>query len=145
MRLIAAFLIILWAVFPAHAGASAWCGYALIEGIAGIESALPIMSLLAPDESRDSKPDELFQVRVSLDGTKAIIEACWRIFPSKEVVLNLLTLGGNEKEQMELNITYSLFAPGGKREESAASVRDYLMKNIGEWELPEDQRGAETK
>lgn len=117
-----------------------WCGYALIEGLPQLESRLPLLSLLAPDESNDRNPDELFQVKISLDGSMAIIEACWKVFPSRDVIVNLLGLGvrDDSKESIEQAITYSLFAPGESRDASAASVRAYLMENIKAWETQEE-------
>lgn len=137
-------LLILFLRVTVHAQSSAWCGYALIEGVPGIDRAAPILSLLTPDAGRaDVLPDQLFQVKYSLDGTKAIVEACWKIFPSRDVIVNLLTLTGSEaKEAVDQKITYSLFAPYGSREDSAASVREYLAKNITEWEVIEDESGG---
>lgn len=37
-------------------------------------------------------------------------------------------------EYVDEELVYSLFAPGGTREESAASVRAYLAANVREWE-----------
>lgn len=115
-----------------------WCGYALIEGLPDLAEQLPMLSLLAPDESPSRRPHELFQVKVSLDGTKAIIEACWKVFPSRGVILNLLSLGGRDRSQSETRMTYSIFAPDGSREDSAASVRHYLSEHQKDWETQEE-------
>lgn len=117
---------------------SPWCGYALIENIPAIDQYLKILSLLTPDETAATNPYELFQSRVSLDDTKAIIEGCWKIFPSREVVVNLLGLAGIEQKSLDEVMTYSLFAPDGSYEDSAASVRAYLQQNSKDWERPCD-------
>jgi hypothetical protein len=139
MRRIVALVLSLIVVFSAQAQSTKgqWCGYALIEGVEDIETQLPILSMLVPDEKSDSDPSDLFQYRISLDGTKAIIEGCWRTFPSRDLIVNWLSINGDDKESLDQAITYSLFAPDGSREDSAASVRDYLAKTIQEWELPE--------
>jgi hypothetical protein len=140
MRRIVALVLSLIMVFSAQAQSTKgqWCGYALIEGVPQIETHLPILSMLVPDEKADSDPSDLFQYRVSLDGTKAIIEGCWRTFPTRDLIINWLSINGSEKESLDQEVTYSLFAPDGSREDSAASVRDYLSKTISEWELPEE-------
>lgn len=115
---------------------SPWCGYALIEGVPGIATYLPMVSLIAPDSSSDSNPYQLFQTRISLDGTKAIIEACWKIYPTRDVILNLLSLGGIDVVLIDPLMTYSIFAPGQTRDESAASVRSFLHDHQSEWEPP---------
>lgn len=40
------------------------------------------------------------------------------------------------EQYVDSKLVYSLFAPGGTREESAASVRAYLQANIRDWEEP---------
>jgi hypothetical protein len=144
MRRIAAIVLLLCLALITGRGLHAqstkgqWCGYALIEGVPQIETHLPILSMLVPDEKADSDPSDLFQYRVSLDGSKAIIEGCWRTFPTRDLIINWLSINGNEKEALDQEVTYSLFAPDGSREDSAASVRDYLSKTIKDWELPEE-------
>ena len=142
-------LFIAFCVFSgikAQGGKIAWCGYALIEGVPNIEFRLPMLSLITPDpESARSnlQPNELLQVKISLDGSKAIVEGCWKIFPTRDVMLNLLLLSANdrEKESVDQAMTYTLFGIDGSREDGAAQVREYLQKNIREWELPEDESG----
>lgn len=135
-----ALLLLASPALSARAQSSAWCGYALIEGIPQINNSVSILSLLTPDAGRnDILPDQLFQVKVSLDGSKAIIEGCWKVFPSRDVIVNLLTLtGSDEKAAVDELVTYSLFAPEGTREDSAASVRRYLSEHINEWELQDE-------
>ncbi len=118
--------------------AGQWCGFALIENVPDIDSKLPLLSRLTSDEKADSDPSQLFQSRISLDGTKAIVEGCWIIFPTRDLIVNWLSLssGDDQKQVLDDAITYSLFAPDGSHEESAASVRDYLSKNAKDWEPP---------
>lgn len=115
---------------------AAWCGYALIQGIPGIGSYLQILSLIAPDASGQADPDQRFQSRLSLDGNQAIVEACWKVFPTRSVIVNLLALGGLDNQIADGLLEYSLFAPDGSHEDSAASVRAYLALHRDEWEPP---------
>ncbi len=122
---------------PLSAQAGRWCGYGLIEGVPGIGDSLTVLGLLTPDENPLTNPFQLFQSRVSLDGTKAIIEGCWKIFPTRSIVVNLLALSGLDASEVDQELTYSLFAPGASDEDSAASVRQYLSEHILDWESQE--------
>lgn len=145
-----AFLLILFAtglLLPTvlHAQAGTWCGYALIEGLTVPPDELGILELISTPRTRQAQPDELFQYRYSLDGTKVIIEGCFRTTPSRAVIAFLLGGVGFDAIQLNTQLIYSLFAPGRDRSIGAASVRLYLAQNRSEWELPDDTQGQPIK
>ena len=142
-----------------------WCGYALIENLPLLENQLAVIAALTPLRSDSARPDELFQYRYNLSRTAVIIEGCFAAQPTREVITSLLqqtirvelpsanpvdnlidgmvdvvepvTEAELVRDYLDTEMTYSLFAPGGTREESAASVRYYLAQNIAQWELLE--------
>lgn len=141
MRNVAAIILVLLTVLSAQAQSksSVWCGYALIEGVPDLETKLPLLSRLTVDEQPDSNPSDLFQVRLSLDGQSALIEGCWIVPLTRDLILNWLSLaeGDEQKQTTDETLVLTLFAPGGSREDSAASVRVFLSEHLKEWELPE--------
>lgn len=118
----------------------AWCGYALIEGVPEIAAQLPLLSRLTVDPQPDSNPASLFQSRLSLDQSKALIEGCWLVMPTRDLIVNWLALAGTEeaKAGIEASLVFTLFAPDNSREASAASVRQYLREHIREWETQDE-------
>lgn len=139
-----------------------WCGYMLIEDLPLLENQLSVLAAITPTKSQFSKPNELFQYRYSLDRTKVIIEGCWQVEPSRELLVSLLSLSvtgsreaidskGGVSGELPINATqrdinrayidsklrYSIFAPGERVEISAAACRAYLAANITEWEANE--------
>jgi hypothetical protein len=142
-------------------GYGGWCGYALIEDLPLLENQLSVLAAITPTRSQFSKPNELFQYRYSLDRTKLIIEGCWQVDPSRELLVSLLSLsvtasreavedsrGGialsADASQREINrayvdgkLRYSIFAPGERVEVSAAACRAYLQANSKDWESEE--------
>lgn len=137
-RLALVLLLIVVLPLQLQAQSAPWCGYALIEGVENVQSKLPLLSRLTVDATADANPADLFQTRISLDGTKAIIEGCWLVFPTRELILNWLNLsvGEDVKQSVDEGMVYSLFAPDRSREDASASVRAYLAEHRKDWEEP---------
>lgn len=137
------------------------CGYALIEGLPLLDNQLAVLEAITPPESDSINPAQLFQHRFNLSHTAVIIEGCWNVAPTREVVISLLTLvipfdqngmadtiAGMDFSKGQVTETdvvaayiddhlqYTIFA--GTREESAAQVRSYLSQHLTDWELPEE-------
>ncbi len=153
-------LLLAPAALPTQAQAYGWCGYALIEGIPLMENQLAVLEAITPPDSDTINPYQLFQHRFNLNHTAVIVEGCWNVVPTREVVISLLALVipfdargmADELAQMDFNngpvtetdvvtawiddhLVYTIF--DGNREESAAKVRDYLGQHILDWERPE--------
>lgn len=160
------FVVLILLAAPAAAQGSDWCGYALLEGLPILDHQLSMLAAITPTRSFNSRPHELFQYRFSLDRTAVIVEGCWRLEPSRDVVLSLLTQAFTYDPKMidvigdvgsigkpgedilasdviraylDKLLTYTLFAPGGTMVESSAAVRDYLTRNIRAWEVSEQE------
>jgi hypothetical protein len=133
-------LIITSPVFAQSGKSGQWCGYALIENVPQIEASLPLLSRLTMDAQPDSNPADLFQTRISLDGSKAIVEGCWLVTPTRDLIVNWLSLSGGEeqKQSVDAALVFALFAPDGSKDDSAVSVRRYLREHLKEWEAPCD-------
>lgn len=150
------------AAAPAAAQPYGWCGYGLIEGLPLLENQLAVIAAITPTPSRGSEPDTLFQYRFNNTHTAVIIEGCFQVQPTREVIASLLQqvievsveqplprLGAPgdviipvdpaeaARQYVNEHLTLSLFAANGTREESAASVRAYLAEHADDWETPE--------
>ena len=117
----------------------AWCGYVLVDGLPPTETDLMTIAMEAitpPEDMQYSQPDELLQTRASLDGTQVILEACFKVEPSRQLVLLLLAyyLPGEDIDVLSERFGYTMFAPGGTREQSQSAVSDFLDDNRLLWE-----------
>jgi len=166
-RAVAILLITIAAVYPASAQETGWCGYALIEGLPLLANQLASLESITPDKNSSINPSALFQYRFNLDHSQLIVEACWKTAPTRDLIVSLLaqtiqydpkvmgdqitqaiqeavTNGGQVttldvvREYVDQNLVYSIFAPKGTHEESAASVRAYIYGNLKAWESPEE-------
>src|SRR5262249_6821613 len=68
-----------------------WCGYALISGLPLLANQLAPLEAITPDKGPGVNPFMLFQYRFSLDHSQVIIEGCWKVAPTREVVITLLS------------------------------------------------------
>lgn len=145
---------------------SGWCGYALIEGLPLLSNQLAPFEAITPDKSATVNPAALFQYRFALDHSQVIVEGCWKTDPTRDLVVSLLsqtvrydpkvmgdelaaaieesvtkgtqiTTGDVVRDYVDGQLLYSIFAPGGTREESAASARAYIADHVKEWEPPD--------
>lgn len=183
-RWLAVFLFLFVFLIANGQGQYGWCGYALVEGLPLLENQLAVFEAITPSKSSSVNPFQLFQYRFSLDHSQVIIEGCFGVPPSRDVVAALLqqvipaskTLVQMVEEQqadeaasqlqavnagdvlpiteiaptataidpqtavrlyIDMNLTLTIFAPGGTEQESGAAVRDYLENNAKEWEQPD--------
>ena len=71
-------------------GQYGWCGYALVEGLPLLENQLAVFEAITPPKSSSINPSNLFQYRFSLDHQKVLIEGCFGVPPTRDVVIALL-------------------------------------------------------
>lgn len=165
-RFVLIFLLTFMLMMTAYISrAAGWCGYALLEGLPLLDNQLAVLAAITPPKSAGANPGDLFQYRFSLDHTKVIIEGCWQAYPTYDLISTLLTQtvsvdakyldpilvkdledqGVNLQDPIDLGkgyidskLTYSIFAPSGTRDESAAAVRAYLASDPKEWEQEDE-------
>lgn len=138
-----------------------WCGYALMEGLPLLDNQLAVLESITPASGVQSQPDELFQHRFNLTHTAVIVEGCFRAYPTRDLILSLLTQAvpydpkgmADEISKMDFDagpvtetqvvaaylddhLTYTVF--DGTADQSAAQARDYLARHSADWETPCD-------
>ncbi len=143
---------------------SGWCGYALIQGLPLLANQLAPLESITPDKTSTVNPSSLFQYRFSLDHSQVIIEACWKIDPTRDLLVSLLsqtiqydakamakqldeiiqqavktgvqpTTADVVRLYVDENLIYNVFQ-GKTRDESATLARDYIQSNLKAWEDP---------
>jgi hypothetical protein len=92
------------------------------------------MNQLAP--SHGNWPPYLLQVRYSLDGLKAIVEARFDVQPSQEDIINRLSGRSGVLPAQMGTVTVIVFAPGGTWQESQQACLEYLNKHVVDWQEP---------
>ncbi len=160
--LLALLLLLYLPLSSIEAQAFGWCGYALIQGLPLLDGQLAVLEAITPAVSKDINPAQLFQHRFNLAHTSVIVEGCWNVVPSREIIISLLSqvipfdakgmadtiakMDFSKGEVTETDVVmqyiddhliYTIF--DGNREDSAAKVRAYLAQNLKDWELPEDE------
>jgi hypothetical protein len=85
------FLVVVGVLVGVRAqGQYGWCGYALVDGLPLLENQLAVFEAITPPKSSRVNPSNLFQYRFSLDHRKVLIEGCFGVPPTRDVVAALL-------------------------------------------------------
>lgn len=127
----------------------AWCGYVMLEWVNETPEqsdpqtnngmALVAFAAITPAENpQTSQPDELLQSRFSLDMTKLLVEGCFKVEPTREFVIALFDyVMPEDMSEIQSRLIYTVFAPGGTRQDSQLQVLYYLQQHMAEWEQPQ--------
>lgn len=114
----------------------AWCGYAMLEGLPISGSQVNVIEAITPDfDPLAGQPHEHFQTRFSLNNSRVIIEGCFEIEPNRELIIVLLDqVLVADLAEIDARLIYTVFAPGGTRQQSEDLAVAYIRSNAVEWE-----------
>jgi hypothetical protein len=132
LAVIASFIVVLQAgIIRAQAE---WCGYALMQ-FPLLDSQLSVIAALTPGfDPYSSQPDTLFQRRWNVDHTQVIIEGCFSVYPTRELMISLLDGVLEETyEEIDAQLGYMLFTPELSRDIAALVVREFILQNRAAW------------
>lgn len=135
MKYLAALLFLISISVSAANAQGEWCGYALIQGLPMLDSDLSVLAALTPGyDPYSSQPDTLFQRRWNMDRSAVIIEGCFSIMPSRELIISIFD-GVLEQtyEEIDLMLGYTLFTPELDRDQAAYVVRQYILGDRAAW------------
>jgi hypothetical protein len=134
-RFIVALLSALVILHPAFAQGSQWCGYSILTGLNLLDSQLGVLAALTPAYNPySSAPDTLFQTRWNTAHTEVIIEGCFSVLPSQEVIVSLLdSVLSETADEINATLAVTLVAPDQPRDVAAAVVKQYILENRAAW------------
>jgi hypothetical protein len=123
-------------LLTAHGQTYAWCGFVMLENLPILRDQLAVFEAITPDASNVSaQPDELLQLRFSLNRSKILLEACYAVEPTRALVIALLdSVLEADYEVIDANLMYTVFGQGESHNLSGALAGFYIQSNLSEWE-----------